>query len=177
MRHAATILLACLVWMSAATEVVAAKPKPKGLPDLSGWARSRDELIARFLEALQQNDNAELERLKVSEEEYVGFILPGSVAPGQPLRKWPREVSGYFYRDLNTKSMYAQQALLHDFGGRGLKLESVEYEEGTKKYANHVAYRQLRLKLKEPDGSESRLATGSIAEVKGRYKFVSFVAD
>lgn len=154
--------------------VVAAEP---GGAKLDGWATSREELITRFLEALRQKDGAALERLRVNEEEYVEIILPGSVPEGQPLRTWPREVSAYFFRDLDTKSRYSQQQLLANFGGHRVRIENVEYEGGVKRYANHVAHRQLRLTLKNESGEEAVLETGSIAEIEGRFKFISFVAD
>lgn len=177
MRFATILAFASALGLAAAGHVAAAKPIPAAAPDLKTWFDSKQVLIDRFMAALEQRDNEALEKLRVSETEYISFILPGAVAPGEPLRKWPQDVSGYYYRSLNTRSLYSQQALLDSFGGRPLKLVSADYEEGTKAYANHTAYRQLRLKLQEADGKETTLATGSIVEVKGRYKFMSFVAD
>ena len=74
------------------------------------------------------------------------------------------------------KSRYAEQHLLELFGGHDMKVESFEFAKGTTQFANHVAYRQLRVKVKDPAGQEVELATGSIAEVNGRYKFISFLA-
>jgi hypothetical protein len=82
---------------------------------------SREALIARFLAALAARDREALHRLRVDEDEYVEIILPGSVPPGTPLRVWPDDVRRYFWREFNTKSLYAETHLLEGFGGRHLR--------------------------------------------------------
>lgn len=145
-------------------------------PSLTGGTKTKEELVARLVDALAHQDRDKLRALRVNQEEYVDIILRGSVPPGQPLRNWPPEVSGYFFRDLDTKSRYAEQHLLELFGGHDMKVESFEFANGKTQFANHVAYRQLRVKVKDTTGQEVELATGSIAEVNGRYKFISFLA-
>ena len=60
-------------------------------PALADAARSPDLLIARFLDALAAKDRAVLHRLRVSKEEYLAVILPGSVPPGSALQLWKPE--------------------------------------------------------------------------------------
>lgn len=50
------------------------------------------------------------------------------------------------------------------------------FAKGVTDYATYRAYRQLRLAVTS-DGSPAELATGSIAEVQGRYKFISYIRD
>ncbi len=146
-------------------------------PSLTGGTKTKEELVSRLVDALAHQDRDKLRALRVNQEEYIDIILRGSVPPGQPLRNWPPDVSGYFFRDLDTKSRYAEQHLLELFGGHDMKVESFEFAKGTTQFANHVAYRQLRVKVKDPAGQDVELATGSIAEVNGRYKFISFLAN
>jgi len=147
------------------------------LPTLHGGTTSKEALVARLVDALAHNDREKLRALRVDQAEYVDIILRGSVPKGQPLREWPPDVTGYFFRDLDTKCRYVEQHLLELFGGHDMKVESFEFSRGVTQFANHVAYRQLRVKVKDPTGKEAELATGSIAEVNGRYKFISFLAD
>lgn len=144
---------------------------------LRGGASSRDELIDRFLQALREKDRDALRRLRLSESEYRDIVLPGHVAVGEPLRKYPEDVSQFAWRLLNTKSFYYEALLLGDFGGHTYEIQGMEYEEGTQSYATYTAYKQLRLQLQRDDGAEVELRTGSVADIAGQFKFVSYIRD
>jgi hypothetical protein len=165
------LLIALLV-----VAIVPATSKVTG-PTLTGGTTSKDDLVSLLVDALGHNDRDALRALRVNQQEYVDIILRGSVPKGQPLRDWPPDVTGYFFRDLDTKCRYAEQHMLELFGGHEMSVESFEFAKGTTEFANHVAYRQLRVKVKDTTGTEVEIATGSIAEVNGRYKFISFLAD
>ncbi len=168
--HAATRTLL----VAGALLLLASTPPP---PKLRDGAPSADALISRFLDALERRDAAALHALRVDEREYLDVILPGSVEKGQPRRRWPEDVSRYFWSEIDSKSLYSEEALLQSWGGKHWTLKGVEYERGTKQYAAYTAHRQVRLTLAGEDGEEMVLATGSIAELGGRFKFLSFKRD
>ena len=145
----------------------------------SNAAPSTDALIGRFMEALEQKDRPKLQSLRVTENEYLDVIMPGSVEPGRPLKQYDHhdQASQYFWGILDTKSRYLEVSLLDKFGGTPLKIKSVKYQRGVKDYATYRAYKQLRLVVERTDGTEDELETGSIAEVNGQYKFISFIHD
>ncbi len=58
-----------------------------------------------------------------------------------------------------------------------MTMEEFSFENGDTAYAGYTAHRQLRLKVRSSDGTEHELRTGSIAEVAGTYKFISFIRD
>lgn len=119
-----------------------------------------------------------MRRLRTTESEYKKIILPGTVPPGAPPRHYRDDVSEYFWSILNTKSAYYEQYLLDAAGGRGpSKVKSVSYKKGTKTYADYTAYKQLRLVVEDGSGKEQDIWTGSIAEIEGQYKFISFIRD
>jgi hypothetical protein len=130
-------------------------------------AVSKAELVAHLLDALERNDADTLRRLRLTESEYKGIILPGH---------YPSEVSDFAWQTLNTKSLYYERYLLTEFGGRHYELQDVRFERGTADHAGYSAHKQLRLSLTH-EGSPVELATGSIVEVRGRYKFASFIRD
>jgi len=163
-----TLLVAGCLLLMAST-----KPAAK----LSDGAPSADVLISRFLDALERRDQAALRALRVTEREYLDVILPGSVGKNQPRRAWPEDVSRYFWSEIDTKSIYSEEALMEGWGGQHWSLKNVEYERGTKQYAAYTAHRQLRLTLVDGAGEDHVLATGSIAELDGRFKFLSFKRD
>jgi hypothetical protein len=145
---------------------------------LSQAFASADALIHEFLRALERDDPDALRRLRVTETEYREIILPGSVREGQRLRQYRKDVADYAWSSLDTRSWYHEQALLQGYRGRRFTVKSAEYDKGVGRYANHTAYKQLRLTLEEPKtGQEVRLATGSIVEIGGRFKFISFIDD
>ena len=139
---------------------------------------SADALIHEFLRTLETDDPDALRRLRVTEAEYREIILPGSVREGEPLRHYTKEVADFAWTNLDSKSWYHEQALLQTYRGRRFTVKAVDYDKGTGRYANHTAYKQLRLRLEEQDtGKEVRLGTGSIVEIDGRFKFISFIND
>ena len=143
---------------------------------LDASASSVEELVGRLLDALEKKDLDALRRLRVSESEYKGIILAGHVPVGQPFRNFPADVVDFAWKTLNTKSLYYERYLLEQHGGRSYELKDVRFERGTAEFAGYRAYKQLRLSLVR-DGSPVELATGSIAEVGGQYKFASFIRD
>jgi hypothetical protein len=146
---------------------------------LTGGAPSLDDLVARFLDALQKKDKDAIHRLRITQDEYLDIIMPGSVDAGKPLRQYDHrdQASMYFWSILDTKSVYTEANLIAEFGGAPLKLKSVKYRKGVKEYATYKAYKQLSLVLEHGDGSDDELRIGSVAEIDGQYKFISYVRD
>jgi len=103
-------------------------------------------------------------------------VFPVAIRPGRG-RKRPSQASQYFWGILNGKSIYVEANLLHAFGGKDFAIESVEYRKGVKKYRDYTAYRQLTLIAKHPGDEPEHMRIGSIAEVDGQYKFISYVRD
>jgi hypothetical protein len=139
---------------------------------------SAEQLIDRFLGALEHQDPDALRRLRVTETEYREILMPTSVPEGQPLRRPSKEFADLAWGLIDQKSRYYEQSLLSQYGGLQLRLKDVAYDKGEQRYAGYTARRQLRLKLADDStGAEFELATGSIVEVAGSYKFVSYIRD
>lgn len=162
------------------TTVSGSLTAPRGAavhPPLSGGASSVDELLGRFVRALEANDGDALEALRVSEDEYRKVIMPGSVKPGQPPQKLSPRADEYFWQTLDTKSLYSGRALLAGYQGRKYRITNVTWLKGIDDYAWYRCYDRLELTLVDESGEEHGLNTGSVAEVDGRFKFISFVRD
>jgi hypothetical protein len=144
---------------------------------LHGGAGSIDDLVAAFRRALETKDKALLRSLRVDEREYIDLILPGSVDEGAPWATYDQQANRYFWSVLNTKSIYSEAGLLSAYGGKPLKLTHVEYRKGVKKYRDYTAYKQLTLTFDDGTPDPEHVKIGSIAEVDGQYKFISFVRD
>ena len=152
-------------------------PASASRPALVDASPTIDDLVARFLDALHARDRAALHALRVNRAEYLGVILPGSVPEGAPLRDWPEETNQYYWSVLHTKSTYYEAYLITGFGGHQYTVDAMAYRKGTQSFATYNAYRQLALMVHDEDGRKLEIRTGSIAEVDGKYKFVSFIRD
>ena len=142
---------------------------------LADASPSADALIGRLIDALAKKDADTLNRLRVTEDEYRTFLLPGAGDPGQPGRVYDDASSKFAWDKLNTNSTYAAAGIMTGYGGHTLKLKEVTYLKGRKDYAWYTAYRTVGLKLEDENGKESELVLGSIVEIDGQFKFVSFL--
>ena len=175
---AAVIFAACLGAAGAVqTTPAAAESEASAAVRLRDAEPSIDSLLAKFQQALADKDKVLLRRLRVTEDEYRNFIMPGSVPEGQPRAHYSEQDSQYFWGTLNGKSIYSEANLLAEFGGRPLKLTSVSYRKGIQHYRDYTAYKQLVVTVEDAQGTKDMLKIGSIAEVAGGYKFISFVRD
>jgi hypothetical protein len=139
---------------------------------------SIDSLVEKFRHALETKDKQLLRQLRVTRNEYLDIIMPGSVDEGQPRAAYNDTAKNYFWGILNGKSIYVEANLLYDFGGRQLKVTSVEYRRGIKRYRDYTAYKQLMLTIDDGSGNPpEHMKIGSIAEINGQYKFISYVRE
>ncbi len=178
---AAGLVAGIVIWTAgagAASEAPATPPAASPRFDASAPS-SQQELVRQLLKALRAKDEGALRRLRVSESEYREIILPGHVEPGKPLRRLTKEWADYAWESLDVKSHYYERFLLESFGGKTLELEKINYgkEEKELTYATYTAYPQARVALVDDTGKKVELETGSIAQVGGKYKFISFVRD
>jgi len=140
-------------------------------------APSIDVLIDRLLDALAKNDADALHRLRVTEDEYRNFILPGSVRPGEPPQIFSEADSKHYWGMNNSNSVYAAAGILRGYGGHKYRLKGIEYAKGQKEYAWYKAYKVVSLKLEDEGGKEDGLVLGSIADVDGQFKFISLLGN
>jgi hypothetical protein len=146
-------------------------------PPLSGGASSVDELLGRFVLALEANDGAALDALRVDETEYRKIIMPGSVKPGQPPQKLSAAADQYFWESLDTKSRFGGRSLLAGYKDRKYRITNVTWLKGVDEYAWYRCYDRLELTMVDESGGEHVLNTGSVADVDGRFKFISYIRD
>jgi len=179
MRFKRLLLLGALCPLFVAMPDVRGSDEAKAAPAvrLEHAAPSIDKLIDEFVAAINDKDKARLRQLRVSQEEYVGLILPGSVQPGTRRPQYNQEETEYLWGMLNGKSIYAEAGLIASFGGHNATVTQKEFRKGITQYADYTAYKQLTLTLKDDKGTEATMRIGSIAEVDGQFKFISYVRD
>jgi hypothetical protein len=144
---------------------------------LQDGAPSIDDLLKRVLDALAASDVQALHRLRVTEQEYRTFVLPGAVEQGQPPQVLDEQYSQFAWDMLNTKSLYAGQAIVTNFGGRHYTLKNVQFAKGQHQYAWYATYNTTVLTLEDDAGGMRELTLGSIADVDGHFKFVGLLGN
>ena len=153
----------------------AAQPKPGPPIALSGGAPSIDALIDEFLDAVERKDFDAVHRLRVTKDEYLGIIVPGTVDKGQPPRQISEQPREFFWALTDRKSRYAADNIVEHFGGLLFTAHALRFSKGSSSYLWYTTYGQVRLDLRTPENPDVlHLRTGSIAEVDGRYKFLAF---
>jgi hypothetical protein len=173
--HLLRTAMISLVVLAATTGMATTKaPQPNGKRELVNGARSVDALLDQFLASLAAKDEHALHRLRVTEQEYRGIIIPGTVKPGEPPRQVEDTPSQYFWRMLDQKSQDVGHLFIQRFGGQRYTRKEVTYTKGVRKFLGYTAIGEVRLHLEDASGTETILPTGSIAEVNGRYKFIGF---
>lgn len=164
--------------IGAAAAAVAAPPAPAAAPiGLSDGAPSIDALLDEFVAAVEAHDAAALHKLRVTKAEYDGIIVPGMVAKGQPPRQVSEQPREWFWSLNDTKSRYFADDMFSKYAGRHYVQRQLTLTEPVQEWAWYSVHGEVRLALTATDQKVYELRTGSIAEVDGRYKFISFIWD
>lgn len=157
-----------------------AKPTPPERPvhfQLENAAPSIEVLLGRVIDALAANDLQALNRLRVTEQEYRSFVLPGAVPKGEAAKVLDEQSAKFAWDMLNTNSTYASQAIIKGYGGRHYTLKDVRYAKGQREYAWYDTFNTTVLTLEDEKGGIGELTLGSIAHIDDQYKFVSLLGN
>lgn len=173
--------LAMAVIASAAPGGSAESPVERHQPDppmtFAGGEASVDELMDKFIRAVEENDREALAALRLSREEYFEIIVPGKVPSGEPPRRVTPQVTKFFWEMMDYKSDLYVDVLLDRYGGRPLERGTLTFSKPVQEYDWYRAWGEIRQAAREPDGTEHQVRSGWIAEVAGRYKFISYQWD
>ena len=182
-QHTRTSLriLTLTIFLGASVAVLLAQP---GLSHaegrelrLTGGAPSIDTLLDQFLAALAARDEQALRRLRVTETEYREIIIPGTVKPGEPLRQVAEQPSQFFWSMLNQRSEDVSRVILKKWGGHRYIRKALRFTRGSRQFASYTAHGDVRLDVEDEHHDGDELRAGAIAEVAGRYKFISFYSN
>jgi hypothetical protein len=145
--------------------------------ELTNGAPSIDALLDQFLAALTARDEPAMHQLRVTEREYREIIIPGTVKPGQPLRTVSDVNSQFFWSMLNQKSEDVGRGILKKWGGHTYTRRGLRFTKGSRPFAAYTAHGDVRLQVEDENHDTGELWVGAIAEVAGRYKFISFYSN
>ena len=137
-----------------------------------------DALLERVLDALAKKDAKALNDLRVTEREYCDFVLPGAVAKGEQPKALTEEASEFAWDMLNTKSLYAADAVISSLRRQALHHQgrSVRQRPASVRVVRQ-SYNTTVLTLEDDAGGIHELTLGSIAQIDGQFKFVGLLGN
>jgi hypothetical protein len=139
---------------------------------LANHSDSAEELAVRALTALEAGDIASLHRLRMTEKEFTWYIWPEL-----PASQLPNVTAGWVWDQATLQSLSGLATVLAEYGGRELRLLSLR-ASGVDSYGSYRVLREPVVVVQLDDGAtlEARLF-GSILELDGQYKLISYVVD
>jgi hypothetical protein len=149
----------------------------EGLPEataLSDGATSRDELVQRFLAALERADTAALRPLLLTRSEFGYLYYPHTMYTRDPYELSP----ALLWFQLQNVTGDSLTQLLRVIAGEPLHATGYECEEEPKVEGPNRVWSECRVTLDPPDGDPTQVRLfGSIVERDGAFKFVSYAAE
>lgn len=138
---------------------------------LAGGAASRDELVARFIEALQAEDIEALRALAITPAEFAYLYYPHTRFTHPPYELSPAlvwfQLENYGGRGLNRA--------LTRYGGRPLHSTGYECPDGPEIEGDNLIWTGCVVRIHHPDEGEERVSLfGAILEREGVAKFVNY---
>jgi hypothetical protein len=136
-----------------------------------GGAASRDELVRRFVGALEHRDTAALRELLLTRAEFAYLYYPTNPEARPPYDLSPGLM--WFLLDGNSRKGFARA--LDERGGRPLRYVGYACEGGPGRQAANTVWASCVVRrLQAPGDTVAERLFGPIVERGGRFKFVSY---
>ena len=136
----------------------------------SDAARTRSELVARFVRALEKNDTTALRRLVIDRGEFGYLVYPTSPNTAPPYRQSPDLV--WLFRSASTDK--AVSRLFARFGGTPLGYTGFACPGAVDHQGANTLSSNCVVKRVTTEGDSARLRMfGAIVGRQGRFKFLS----
>ncbi len=132
---------------------------------------SPDQLGLAVVDALNREDIAQLNRLRVQREEYLDWIWPAFPA-SHPPNNFPGD---FAWSNLNKKCNIGMKKWIAHFGGVNLKFVAIRFDQPKETYEGFQLLRGTVLTLQNAGGEKRELKIlGSVVVKDGRYKLLSY---
>lgn len=148
---------------------------PEHVTGLSGGAPSRDELVARFIAALEAGDSTAFGPLAVNIAEFGWLWFPGSAFTRPPFRTKPGLL---WFRMQNASSRGVNRAFAR-LGGRPLGFRGYECPDPPAIEGENSLWGNCRVTIQPPgvDSAWTVRLFGGILERGGTWKFMGYSND
>ncbi len=132
---------------------------------------SPDQLGLAVVDALNQEDIAQLDRLRVQRKEYLDWIWPAFPA-SRPPNNFPGD---FAWSNLNRKCNTGMKKWIARYGGHNLKFVGIRFDQPQETYDGFHLLRGAVLTLQNDSGEKRELKIlGSVVVKDDRYKLLSY---
>jgi len=132
-------------------------------------AASPEALLKQVFAALEQKDNAALERLAISPDEFKKFVWPSVTAP--PTGTTPEK----FYKMYTVSSGVGIADSLKLYGGRKTEVLKVTLDPPRKQAKNYRLLPGAEVSIRDESGQDKTVRMlGGVLEHDGRYKVATY---
>lgn len=140
-----------------------------------GWAtqplHSPDQLGLAVIDALNNKDIEQLNRLRVQREEFLDWIWPKFPA-SRPPSNFPGD---FAWSNMNKKCNIGMKKWIDRYGGHTLKFVSIRFDRPQETYDGFRLLRGTVLTLQNAAGKKQELKIlGSVVVKDNRYKLLSY---
>lgn len=147
-----------------------------GLPQvdsLSGGATSRDDLVRRFVRAVERSDTAALRAMIISRAEFAHVYYPTSPYTREPTKQ--AAALAWFF--VIEPSKVGITRVLNRFGGASLGFRGYSCTEPSTREGNNVLWEECALRMGGAGRTRALQLFGPILQHEGRFKFLSYAND
>lgn len=149
----------------------------QGLPvvtRLEHGAASRDELVEKFIAAVERNDTAAVARMHVSRAEYAYLYFPTSIYVQEPYVQ-PPAIAWLLSSQSSEKGI---SRVMRRLGGQRLNFSEYRCTEESRE-GDNTFWRSCAITYRDPrdQTAVTRRLFGTIIGRDGRYKFLSYAND
>lgn len=138
---------------------------------LDAAASSPEELVRRFLDAVEENNVDHVRRLAITEDEFKTLVYP-ELPASDPRRNTSAE---FVWNTLHTRSESNLYSMMDAVGGRRFTLEELRFTGETTQYETYKVHRESLLVLRDRDGMKQTVRLfGSVLELDHQFKIFSF---
>lgn len=142
---------------------------------LSESAGSIDALIKEALNAYAGNDTATLQRILITQKEFDTYLYSEFGKHYPAARDTSTQVREFIWNNHTLSAAKAMRKSLRELGGQEMELVSVNFRDGIKDFGSYKIHEGTNVKVRLKDGDEADMvALGSIVEMNGRYKLLSY---
>lgn len=142
---------------------------------LVGGYESPSALITEALDAFAAADTTRLERLLITRNEFDSLLYPELGMHYPAANDMRPETRAFLWENQALNSIQGLKHALRDMSGRRSTLLGITYRGGGHAYRSYKIHEGTLVRLRMDDGREALShAFGSIVEMDGRYKLLTF---
>lgn len=142
--------------------------------ELKAASDSRDALVARFMQALEARDTAEVRAMVMDAAEFIDLYYPTSIYTHAPYQQSP-EITWLLLQQSSEKGI---KRALERYGGTPLHFEGYSCKSDPRIEDSNRFWEECTVRWAPATGVPSPLRIfGTIIERHGRFKFVSYAND